>query len=233
MFRFCVQVILALLVAETYTVSLCYAQEMGERTRVQGYGDLDYERAERKFREHKRKQERHRQEDQERHERIEKADSDARANRFRDDETGGKEEAVNEDDTSFGGKRKMLDDDFDASKFKSPSFAGTNFEKNSFDDMDQAMRKIEDRDTPAALYLVDETDMPRRELEEHKVQEEKLQERLSHREHEMAGDWLPSPLDPIVNGGFAIEEDNGAPVPYKLNGHVDLQRKPAWLSADN
>ena len=42
------------------------------------------------------------------------------------------------------------------------------------------------------------------------------------------GDWVPDKLDPIDNGGFAVSPDNGSPVPYRLNGHVDLQRVRPW-----
>ncbi len=37
-------------------------------------------------------------------------------------------------------------------------------------------------------------------------------------------DWVPAKLDPLQNGGFTIAPDNGSPVPYRLNGHVDLER---------
>lgn len=41
---------------------------------------------------------------------------------------------------------------------------------------------------------------------------------------ELPGDWVPDKLDPTSNGGFGVIPDNGAPVPYRLNGHVDIQR---------
>lgn len=45
---------------------------------------------------------------------------------------------------------------------------------------------------------------------------------------DLPGDWVPDKLDPIDNGGFAVSPDNGSPVPYRLNGHVDLQRVLPW-----
>jgi hypothetical protein len=42
-------------------------------------------------------------------------------------------------------------------------------------------------------------------------------------------DWVPDKLDPITNGGFETSPDNGSPVPYRLNGHVDLERDVPWL----
>lgn len=41
-------------------------------------------------------------------------------------------------------------------------------------------------------------------------------------------DWVPSKVDRLHNGGFGIEPDNGFPVPYRLNGHLDIQRKLPW-----
>ncbi len=49
---------------------------------------------------------------------------------------------------------------------------------------------------------------------------------------EVTGDWVPSKLDPDSNGGFTIAPDNGSPVPYKLNGHVDIQRGRPWNDND-
>jgi hypothetical protein len=42
-------------------------------------------------------------------------------------------------------------------------------------------------------------------------------------------DWVPDKLDPITNGGFTTSPDSGSPVPYRLNGHVDLERDLPWL----
>ncbi len=41
-------------------------------------------------------------------------------------------------------------------------------------------------------------------------------------------DWVPSPVDPTDNGGFGAAPDNGFPVPYTLNGWVEIQRKYPW-----
>ncbi|CAN5507955.1 hypothetical protein BH11CYA1_BH11CYA1_14280 [soil metagenome] len=49
---------------------------------------------------------------------------------------------------------------------------------------------------------------------------------------EVTGDWVPDKLDPINNGGFTIAPDNGSPVPFKLNGHVDIQRGRPWNDND-
>ncbi|MBX9695735.1 MAG: hypothetical protein K2Z81_25345 [Cyanobacteria bacterium] len=44
----------------------------------------------------------------------------------------------------------------------------------------------------------------------------------------MLQDWVPSKPDPISNGGFINEDGNGRPVPYRLNGHLDPERKLPW-----
>jgi len=44
--------------------------------------------------------------------------------------------------------------------------------------------------------------------------------------------WVPDKLDPLNNGGFEVSPDNGSPVPYRLNGHVDLERGRPWKDSD-
>ncbi len=46
------------------------------------------------------------------------------------------------------------------------------------------------------------------------------------------GDWAPSPLDLKDNGGFTHQKDNGRPVPYRLNGHVNENRGFPWATND-
>jgi len=46
--------------------------------------------------------------------------------------------------------------------------------------------------------------------------------------HDQLGDWVPSKPDPLQNGGFGISIGNGRPVPYKLNGHINIERKLPW-----
>lgn len=41
-------------------------------------------------------------------------------------------------------------------------------------------------------------------------------------------DWVPDKVDPTSNGGFGLSKDNGRPVPYRLNGHLDIERKLPW-----
>lgn len=45
---------------------------------------------------------------------------------------------------------------------------------------------------------------------------------------EMPWDWLPDKFDPLDNAGFTTSPDNGSPVPYRLNGHPDLEKGRPW-----
>ncbi|MCA9801387.1 MAG: hypothetical protein KC777_05345 [Cyanobacteria bacterium HKST-UBA02] len=44
----------------------------------------------------------------------------------------------------------------------------------------------------------------------------------------MLHDWVPDHVNRLQNGAFVKEPDNGFPVPYRLNGHLDIQRKLPW-----
>jgi hypothetical protein len=44
---------------------------------------------------------------------------------------------------------------------------------------------------------------------------------------------VPDKIDLTANGGFEISPDNGSPVPYRLNGHIDIQRGRPWKDSDN
>ncbi|HEY9685316.1 MAG TPA: hypothetical protein V6C86_27320 [Oculatellaceae cyanobacterium] len=46
------------------------------------------------------------------------------------------------------------------------------------------------------------------------------------------GDWAPAPVDLLTNGGFTQPVFNGRPVPYRLNGHININRKLPWDTAD-
>ncbi len=74
---------------------------------------------------------------------------------------------------------------------------------------------------PRARELDERDDLKRRDLA-----------KLAGPVREVTGDWVPSKLDPLSNGGFTIAPDNGSPVPYKLNGHVDIQRGRPWNDND-
>lgn len=41
-------------------------------------------------------------------------------------------------------------------------------------------------------------------------------------------DWVPTGADRKNNGGFGLGAFNGRPVPYRLNGHVGIERGYPW-----
>lgn len=193
-----------------------------------------YELSRRAYRElQKKRRERIENEEAIRRQKIEDADQARSDERHRPDDADKGSQIVGDNHTPFS-KRKDVTDDFSGAQFRSPDFAGADFHKSSFTDLDLAMRKFEERDADSdKLYTLDELDMPKKRMEDAKERAAKLFDDVSRRERVMPGaDWAPSKLDPIQNGGFTTADDNGAPVPYKLNGHVDMQRKPAWEAAD-
>jgi len=45
--------------------------------------------------------------------------------------------------------------------------------------------------------------------------------------------WVPAEVDDTNNGGFGTIPDNGSPVPYRLNGHLDIERERPYRDADS
>jgi hypothetical protein len=122
-------------------------------------------------------------------------------------------------------------DQFDGSEFKREEFASHDFEKNDY-------RQIEGRgDSDSKFAKGDEShksDDDRMGVSKdvkddvsHRANKEqdKNQQIVAEPVHELAGDWVPDKIDATNNGGFGVAPDNGAPVPYNLNGHIDLQRE--------
>ncbi len=121
--------------------------------------------------------------------------------------------------------------EFDRSEFKREDFATHDFDKNDY-------RQIEERG--------DSDGKPGKGDDSHKSDDDKMgiskevkddvshranrdqdkdQKKVSEPVHELAGDWVPDKIDATNNGGFGVAPDNGAPLPYNLNGHIDLQRE--------
>lgn len=216
-------------VLQTYTP--CIANDYEEAHK---YGGLDtsslYERNQRAYREMRERRRRTADYEADQRRKTEEAQAD-QGKKFRDEDADKGSQVVS-DDVPFS-KRKTAGDDYSGSQFNPPDFSGTDFRKSSFDDLDRDMRKFDSSDGADHLYVVDELDMPGHSLEAAKEKARREFEDISHRDRVMPGsDWAPSKLDPLDNGGFTTADDNGAPVPYKLNGHVDWQRRPAWEAAD-
>jgi hypothetical protein len=219
-----------LAVLQTYTP--CIANDYEEAHKYQGLNTSNlYEDNQKAYREMRER--RHRAAEYEADERRRRAEEAAQADdhKFRDEDADKGSQVVS-DDVPFK-KRKSAVDDYSGSQFNAPDFSGTDFQKSSFDDLDRDMRKFDSSNGADHLYIVDEMDMPGRSLERAREKARKEFDDISHRDRVMPGaDWAPSNLDPLDNGGFTTADDNGAPVPYKLNGHVDWQRRPAWEAAD-
>lgn len=136
------------------------------------------------------------------------------------------------------------DNRFDGSEFNAPSFQDADFGRHSFIDLllksppkarkkelfaddhspanDKDKDKDRDKDHQDAITIHEEA-RRKREKPDDKHGYEELMELLASPEVG-PNDWVPDKLDPLDNGGFTTSPDNGSPVPYRLNGHVDLER---------
>jgi hypothetical protein len=104
--------------------------------------------------------------------------------------------------------------EFDRSEFKREDFATHDFDKNDY-------RQIEERGDKMGISKEVKDDVSHRANRD----QDKDQKKVSEPVHELAGDWVPDKIDATNNGGFGVAPDNGAPLPYNLNGHIDLQRE--------
>ena len=109
--------------------------------------------------------------------------------------------------------------------FQPSDFVDTKFTKETFRDILETARSAVDRGVAPQgsdkrdlakedLSLVDFTRRPLLDDSEETWAE------LTAPMPNLLTDWVPSPVDPLDNGGFSIADDNGSPVPYHLNGHV-------------
>ena len=140
---------------------------------------------------------------------------------------------------------RSLYDPLDGSEFNKKTFMDTDFRKESFTDLSAPRRRNDTRpddDAVRAKDLFGKSDddrtadfyrrsKERRDLRE-KERDKKIMLDLTKPIPYVLLDWVPKPADPIHNGGFEREEDNGHPVPYHLNGHPDFERKLPW-AVDN
>lgn len=106
------------------------------------------------------------------------------------------------------------------------------FDKKDFSDtLDNDMRSIGpkevDRQDNLDIHDKERQDR-RRERRKEFLTDEELMRELSRLPQAAPDDWVPDKADPVNNGGFSIAPDNGSPVPYKLNGWIDFQRKFPW-----
>jgi hypothetical protein len=134
---------------------------------------------------------------------------------------------------------RSLYDRFDGSEFKKQTFIDTDFRKQSYTDLSKRKKDTRPDDGGARtkdlfaktdderLLDSDSRGKDKRDLRE-RDRDLKVWKDLTKPIPYMLNDWVPQKADPIHNGGFVKEPDNGHPVPYHLNGHPDFQRKLPW-----
>ncbi|MBX9952907.1 MAG: hypothetical protein K2Y39_27285 [Candidatus Obscuribacterales bacterium] len=136
---------------------------------------------------------------------------------------------------------RSLYDPYDGSEFSKKTFIDTDFRKQSFVDLGAVKRRSDTRpddDAARAKDLFGKTaddrtsyfyarEKMKRDLRE-KLRDDKIKKDLMKPNPDALHDWVPRPPDPIHNGSFEREPDNGTPVPYHLNGHPDFERKLPW-----
>lgn len=119
---------------------------------------------------------------------------------------------------------------------------GHDFDQKSFSEtLDNDMRSKDPKD-PKEVDRQDNSDLRdkdrdkrdkekedrRKDRRREFLSDEELMRELSRLPEAAPDDWVPDKADPVNNGGFSIAPDNGSPVPYKLNGWIDFQRKFPW-----
>lgn len=148
---------------------------------------------------------------------------------------GTKSGAITDADDSASTAHKPANymDDFSGSEFQTPTFMDADFGRHSYRDdfrtrlySDRSDRdRIEDQDRDRRDDSYRKlTDVDRRRIETWKE--------ITSSTADLIGDWVPSTPDPTSNGAFGLGADNGAPVPYNLNGHPDPERKLPWAKGN-
>lgn len=134
-----------------------------------------------------------------------------------------------------------LYDRFDGAEFQKKAFIDTDFRKQSFIDLGAVKRRTDTRPDDDAARAKDlfgksaddrtshfyAREKMKRDLRE-KLRDDRIKKDLMKPNPDALHDWVPRPPDPIHNGSFEREPDNGTPVPYHLNGHPDFERKLPW-----
>ncbi|PWU01224.1 MAG: hypothetical protein C5B53_03185 [Candidatus Melainabacteria bacterium] len=129
------------------------------------------------------------------------------------------------------------------SQFNTPSYIDADFQKKSFKDLkyaDKSKRKGLDWFKPTEDAAADESvrenvhrsqlDRPKPELE---ADDDEAEKKVSQPPADVLySDWVPSKAVRQNNGGFGTAEDNGAPVPYRMSGHLNIERGFPWNPSD-
>lgn len=136
---------------------------------------------------------------------------------------------------------RILYDRFDGSEFSKKTFIDTDFRKENFSDLSKTRHRSDTRPDDDAARSKDlfgknaderMSDFYRREEMKRDLREKdrdmKIWRELMKPIPNMLLDWVPDKPNPLHNGGFEKEPDNGFPVPYHLNGHPNFERKVPW-----
>lgn len=151
-----------------------------------------------------------------------------------------------EDDKDDNDKRSLSidnDNNFSGSQFNPQSYIDTDFQKKSFIDFkesDQRKEKKLDWFKKKEPLLSDESadgndDGPKNDRlkTEYAADREEAEKKLHEAPADILySDWVPSRVVRQNNGGFGTAEDNGAPVPYRLSGHINIERGFPWNPSD-
>jgi hypothetical protein len=95
-------------------------------------------------------------------------------------------------------------------------------------DYDSSIDLSDDRDDEMRDFLKSRIDYDKKKIK--REDREKYKE-LTRDIPGVFHDWVPSPVDRLQNGGFTGEPGNGYPVPYNLNGFIEIERKLPWEAA--
>jgi hypothetical protein len=139
---------------------------------------------------------------------------------------------------------RHVDNHFEGSQFRASTFMDTDFRKKSYRDsfrtkpgsemrMDARMRADDTIKRLSSdddrIYAADgDEDSPADGM--HDRGYGRTWRELTEPIPDMLTDWVPDKVKRLHNGGFSISPENGRPVPYKLNGHLDIERNLPWKS---
>lgn len=125
------------------------------------------------------------------------------------------------------------EDHYDGSEFKVSSYTDPSFDKPTF--REGSTKKLfhfepiaQQNESKSPKKRSEEMGVSATGGSEKKLTWENARDSLTAAQiqpvHDLPGDWVPDRINLTSNGGFTIAPENGAPVPYTLNGHVDIQR---------
>ncbi len=133
--------------------------------------------------------------------------------------------------SSFAETNPIDNEHFDGSEFKPSTFTDASLDKEQYKELSSSRHRKEQADENVQSALkkrINDTDISAASGEDKVSLEYASAQRTevdnTQPVHDLPSDWVPDKLDLTSNGGFSIAPFNGSPVPYDLNGHVDLEQ---------